>query len=66
MKSLVSITTIVEIAWKELSSMSENVWQSQVSQEMIDESGLSDNEVGKLIEELDDAVARICEEFGIE
>jgi hypothetical protein len=62
----VSITTIVAIAWKELSSMSENVWQSQVSQEMIDESGLSDNEVGKLIEELDDAVARICEEFGIE
>jgi hypothetical protein len=44
----------------------DNVWQSQVSQEMIDESGLSDNEVGKLIEELDDAVARICEEFGIE
>ena len=48
-------------------SMSESfVWRSQVSQEMIDESGLSENEVGKLIEELDDAVARICEEFGIE
>lgn len=47
--------------------MSESfVWRSQVSQEMIDESGLSENEVGKLIEELDDAVARICEEFGIE
>ena len=43
-----------------------NVWQSQVSQEMIDESGLSDNQVAELIEELDDAVARICEEFGIE
>jgi hypothetical protein len=62
----VSITTIVAIAWKELSSMSKNVWKSQVSQEMIDESGLSDNEVAALIEELDDAVARICEEFGIE
>ena len=46
--------------------MSKNVWKSQVSQEMIDESGLSDNEVAALIEELDDAVARICEEFGIE
>jgi len=47
--------------------MSENnVWQSQVSQEMIDESGLSDNEVAELIEELDDAVARICESYGIE
>ncbi len=47
--------------------MSENnVWRSQVSQEMIDESGLSDNEVAELIEELDDAVARICESYGIE
>jgi hypothetical protein len=47
--------------------MSENnVWQSQVSQEMIDTSGLNDNEISLLINALDDAVAEICESYGIE
>jgi hypothetical protein len=47
--------------------MSENnVWQSQVSQEMIDTSGLNANEISLLINALDDAVAEICESYGIE
>ena len=47
--------------------MSENnVWQSQVSQEMIDASGLNANEISLLINALDDAVAEICESYGIE
>jgi trehalose-6-phosphate synthase len=44
--------------------MSEPIWQSTVTAEMV--ASLSDKDIELLTEELDDAVARICEDFGVE
>jgi hypothetical protein len=50
--------------------MSENenkvAWQSTLTEEMIANAELSENEISLLINALDDAVAEICESYGIE
>ena len=48
--------------------MSENkiAWQSTITEEMIADAGLDDNEVSLLINSLNDAVAEISESYGIE
>ncbi len=42
------------------------VWQSTLTQEMLDGSDLNENEISLLINELNDAVAEICESYGVE
>jgi hypothetical protein len=44
--------------------MSDTIWQSTVTAEMV--ASLTDKDIALLTEELDDAVARICEDFGVE
>jgi|LakMenEpi03Aug12_release.lakeMendotaPanAssembly.Ray.scaffolds.fasta_scaffold6578899_2 hypothetical protein len=39
------------------------VWASSVDTEMI--SGLTKGEIKELIKELDDAVMRVCQDFGV-
>ena len=50
--------------------MSENenkiAWQSTITEEMIANAGLDDNEVSLLINSLNDAIAEISESYGIE
>jgi collagenase-like PrtC family protease len=41
------------------------VWKSLVNQEMIDSAELSDSEIAQLIQDLDDAVVQVCEEYGV-
>ena len=41
-------------------------WQSTVTEEMIANAGLNENEVSLLINELNDAVAEICESYNID
>ena len=41
------------------------VWQSGVDREMIENAGLTKGEIKRLIEELDDAVMRTCQDFGV-
>jgi hypothetical protein len=41
-----------------------DVWASSVSADMA--NGLTKKELEQLVEELDDAVMRICQDFGIE
>lgn len=45
--------------------MSKTVWESSLDQEMIDDAGLEKSEMKRLIEELDDAVMRVCQDFGV-
>lgn len=40
------------------------VWESKISKSMVKD--LTDSELGQLIEELDDAVVKVCEDFGVE
>ena len=40
------------------------VWQSKVTGSMV--KGLEDKDIEHLITELDDAVMRICQDFGID
>lgn len=44
--------------------MGKIIWQSKVTKDMVSE--LSDKEIEILIQELDDMVARTCQDFGIE
>jgi hypothetical protein len=41
------------------------VWKSIVDKGMIDNAELSDSEIAQLIQDLDDSVAQICEEYGV-
>jgi hypothetical protein len=41
------------------------IWASSVTDEMTDEAGLDSKDTERLIEELDDAVMRVCQDFGI-
>lgn len=43
--------------------MSRVIWQAVVREEMLGE--LTDKEIMMLIDELDDAVAAICENYGV-
>lgn len=43
--------------------MSDTVWQSTVTEDMLEH--LNPQEIGMLIEELNDAVANICENYDI-
>lgn len=43
----------------------EIAWQSSLTNEMIDTSELTEQEVSLLINALNDAVAEICESYGI-
>lgn len=43
--------------------MSEVLWQSAVTEDML--VGILDIDVDRLIEELNDAVATICQDYGI-
>lgn len=43
----------------------EIAWQSTLTQEMLDNSDLNANEISLLINALDDAVAEICESYGV-
>jgi hypothetical protein len=45
--------------------MSEAVWRSAVTQEMIDEAFILPKEINEMVEELDDAVMKICTKYGI-
>ena len=50
---------------KKMSKKNTAVWKSLVNQEMIDGAELSDSEIAQLIQDLDDSVAQICEEYGV-
>lgn len=50
---------------KTMSKKNTAVWKSLVNQEMIDGAELSDSEIAQLIQDLDDAVAQVCEEYGV-
>jgi hypothetical protein len=41
-----------------------DVWASSVTDEMV--KGFTKRELEQLVEELDDAVMRVCQDFGIE
>lgn len=45
--------------------MSKIVWESSVTQEMIDEAGLDPADVAAIVSELDDAVMEICLSHGL-
>ena len=42
---------------------SEVIWESSITEEMCE--GLSQKDIEKLVEELNDMVQRTCEDFGI-
>lgn len=41
------------------------VWESSVTEEMIESAGLNDNEISMLVEALNDAVMEVCLNYGI-
>lgn len=41
------------------------VWKSLVDREMISNAELGDDEIAQLIQDLDDAVMQVCEEYGV-
>ena len=43
----------------------EVLWFSELTQEMIDKASLNDEAIAQLFEELNDAVATVCEAFGV-
>jgi hypothetical protein len=45
--------------------MSKIVWESSVTQEMMDEAGLDPADVKAIVKELDDAVMEICLSHGL-
>jgi hypothetical protein len=45
--------------------MSEAVWSSSVTQEMIDEAFILPKEINEMVKELDDAVMEICLRYGL-
>ena len=44
----------------------EVVWFSEITQEMIDRASLNDEAIAELFEELNEAVASICQNYGVE
>ena len=45
--------------------MTEAVWRSSVTQEMIDEAFILPKEINEMVEELDNAVMEICTKYGL-
>jgi hypothetical protein len=45
--------------------MEKIVWDASVTQEMIDDAGLNDNEISMLVEALNDAVMEVCLNYGL-
>lgn len=43
----------------------EVLWFSELTQEMIDKASLNQEAIAQLFEELNDAVATVCEAFGV-
>ena len=43
----------------------EVLWFSELTQEMIDRASLNQEAIAQLFEELNDAVATVCEAFGV-
>ena len=43
----------------------EVLWFSEITQEMIDRASLNQEAIAQLFEELNDAVATVCEAFGV-
>ena len=43
----------------------EVVWFSEITQEMIDRASLNDEAIAELFEELNEAVASICQNYGV-
>lgn len=41
------------------------IWQSTLTESMVANSDLNDNEISLLVNALDDAVAEICESYGV-
>ena len=43
----------------------EVLWFSEITQEMIDRASLNDEAIAELFEELNEAVASICQNYGV-
>jgi hypothetical protein len=43
----------------------EVLWFSEITEEMIDRASLNQEAIAQLFEELNDAVATVCEAFGV-
>jgi len=44
----------------------EVLWFSEITQEMIDQASLNDEAIAELFDELNEAVASICQNYGVE
>jgi len=44
----------------------EVLWFSEITQEMIDRASLNDKAIVEMFEELNDAVASICQDYGVQ
>jgi len=44
----------------------EVLWFSEIPQEMIDRASLNDEAIAELFDELNEAVASICQNYGVE
>ena len=44
----------------------EVLWFSEITQEMIDKASLNDKAIVEMFEELNDAVANICQDYGVQ
>ena len=44
--------------------MAKVIWKSSVTKDMV--KGMSEEDIEALVEELNDAVMRVCEEMGVE
>ena len=50
---------------KEKMKTEKTVWASSVTEQMIAEAGLNDNEISMLVESLNDAVMEVCLNYSI-